>query len=98
MKMKIRSKVIGNERQLTIGVPRKSWKIFEVGIRIEIRTLDGNYIVRKVRAIGNGKQRIITIPSEDWDIFSKGDKVVLYEIEIKQTVNQQKKNEIPAEI
>ena len=86
--IKIKSKVIGNERQLTVGVPRKSWRVFNVGERIEIRTLEGDHIVRKVRAIGNGKQRIITIPSEDWDIFKKGNFVFLFPV-IKYEINQQ---------
>ena len=88
--IRIKSKVIGNERQLTVGVPRKSWRVFNVGERIEIRTLEGDHIVRKVRAIGNGKQRISTIPSEDWDIFKKGNFVFLFPV-IKYETNQKTK-------
>ena len=97
----LKSKVIGNERQLTVGIPKKFWKIFTVGERIEIRTLDGDYIVRKIRAIGNGRQWIVTIPSEDWDIFKIGDKVLLYKVSkyqrkevIKQTNDKQMDSEI----
>jgi len=90
--IKIKSKVIGNERQLTVGVPRRSWRIFNVGERIEIRTLEGDHIVRKVRAIGNGKQRIITIPSEDWDIFKKGDTVLLFPV-IKYEIKEDKQDD-----
>ena len=90
--IRIKSKVIGNERQLTVGVPRKSWRVFNVGERIEIRTLEGDHIVRKVRAIGNGKQRIITIPSEDWDIFKKGNFVFLFPV-IKYETKKDKQND-----
>lgn len=97
----LKSKVIGNERQLTVGIPKKFWKIFTAGERIEIRTLDGDYIVRKIRAIGNGRQWIVTIPREDWDIFIKGDKVLLYKVskyQKKPTTNQQKNEQMDSEI
>ncbi len=73
-----KGKLIGNEKQLTLTIPKPDWKCFEVNSRAILHSKSGITITRKVKAIGNGKQRVLSIPQDDFDIFSKGDNIIVY--------------------
>ena len=86
-----RNKIIGNEKQITVTIPKPDWKCFEVDSRAILHSKSGITITRKVRAIGGGKQRVLTIPQDDFDIFSNGDIILIYPLKQPKLVSKSQK-------
>lgn len=82
-----KNNIIGNERQITITIPKRDWKYYPVGSRVKLISKKGIYSIRKVMELGCGKQRYINISKQDRDIFIKGDMVKIYPLK-QQKVSQ----------
>ena len=89
------SKIIGNDVQLSITIPKTDWRFFLCGERAKIISIRDDMIVRKIGSVGNGKQRNMTIPASDQDIFKLGEKVRLFPVNgvSESQLKQQTKDE-----
>lgn len=74
--------VSGNNKQLTITIPKRAWRMFPINKLVKIvlkkETLDSLYIPKNISLISCGHQRIVTIPQTFKNRFQKGDLVRLY--------------------